>query len=62
MKWISILIWLLFWAAMLFSQTAPSANENFKLGFSAYQQGYYEAAVKNYTVAITQEPSRNYFY
>lgn len=62
MKWISILIWLLFWAAMLFSQTAPTPNENFKTGFAAYQQGNYDLAIKNYNTAIQQEPMRNFFY
>ena len=62
MKWISILIWLLFWAAMLYSQTAPTGNEAFKIGFAAYQQGNYDLAIKNYNQAISAEPGRNYFY
>ncbi|HWB62015.1 MAG TPA: tetratricopeptide repeat protein, partial [Chitinophagales bacterium] len=62
MKWISILIWLLFWTAMLFSQSGPTPTETFKDGYSAFQQGDYQNAIKNYTDAIHMDPNRQYFY
>ncbi|MBL7779451.1 MAG: tetratricopeptide repeat protein [Chitinophagales bacterium] len=45
------------------AQTAStSPNEVFKIAYSAYQMGNYELALKNYNLAITIDPSRNYFY
>jgi len=38
MKWISILIWLLFWGAMLYSQSVPPSYEAFKAGFNPVDQ------------------------
>ncbi|MFN8288221.1 MAG: tetratricopeptide repeat protein [Chitinophagales bacterium] len=48
-----------------FGQSAPATqtpNEVFKIAFGAYQQGNYDLALKNFNLAITIDPSRNYFY
>lgn len=44
------------------SSPTPSPNEIFKNAFSAFQQGNYDLAIKNYNLAITADPTRNYFY
>lgn len=49
--------------SFLFAQSAnPTPNEIFKIAFSAQQMGNYELAIKNYNLAITIDPARNYFY
>jgi tetratricopeptide (TPR) repeat protein len=62
MKWISIFIWLFFWAAMLFSQPAQTPNDVFKSGIAAYQQNDYDLSYKLLSQAIGMDPNRNYFY
>ena len=51
---------------MVSGASAQSANatpnELFKLGFSAFQQGNYDLALRNYNLAIGMDPARNYFY
>lgn len=44
------------------SSPTPSPNEIFKNAFSAFQQGNYDLAIKNYNLAIIADPTRNYFY
>lgn len=59
-KQITVAIFL-FASVLSFSQT-PSPNEAFKVAFSAYQLGNYDLALKNYNLAISIDPARNYFY
>ena len=54
-----LLSWVIFSRAQ---STSPTPNEVFKVAFSAYQQGNYDLAIKNYNLAITIDPSRSYFY
>lgn len=42
--------------------TSNSPNEVFKIAFAAYQMGNYGLAIKNYDIAISLDPTRNYFY
>lgn len=62
MKIISILIWLSFWAAMLYSQEAPKTNEQFRIAYSASEQGNYKLAIRTYTEAITDNPAQSFLY
>lgn len=41
---------------------SQSANEFFQRGFSDANNGDYEAAIKNYSLAISRDPNRIYFY
>lgn len=58
----------LFWGLsfLAFSQApaagGPTPNEAFKIAFAAYQQGSYDLALKSFNLAISIDPSRNYFY
>ena len=54
---------------MLFSITAfaviptpQTANEYFQIGFNAANNGQYDIAVKNYSLAIELDPNRIYFF
>lgn len=62
MKWLSVFIWLFFWAALLFSQPAQTANEVFKEGVAAYVHNDYDLSYKLLSQAISMDPSRSYFY
>jgi tetratricopeptide (TPR) repeat protein len=45
-----------------FGQTGQAPNEIFKLAFSEYQEQNYEAALRNFNIAVSLDPNRNYFY
>ena len=43
-------------------EQAPTPNEIFKLAFSEFQMNNYTQALKNFSLAISMDPNRNYFY
>ncbi len=49
-------------SAITLSAQSPTPNEVFKTAFAAHQLGNFELAIKNFTLAISIDPARNYFY
>lgn len=56
-----IFVCFIFFSPFIKAQTA-TPNEIFKIAFAAHQSGNYELAIRDYTLAIFLDPTRNYFY
>ena len=58
------LILLILFRIEAFASTQPehSANEYFQIGFDAANNGQYDLALKNYSLAIELDPNRIYFF
>ena len=49
-------------SAIALNAQSPTPNEVFKTAFAAHQLGNYDLAIKNFSLAISIDPARNYFY